>query len=253
LSPVTTAGDLIIGNGANSSTRLPIGADTYVLTSNGTTATWAASTGSGAGTITRTDFVATASQTVFTVTYPVGLIDVYRNGVKLATTDFTATNGTSFTLATGAAAGDLIQAEVFNALNLYQTITTDTFSGNGSTTVFTMSVAPANAASTLVAISGVIQDPSTYTVASTTLTFSTAPPTGTGNISVRYLGVTAATPGSGGQFFGNATVKAIAYNANSIAEDLTVTTGNNGYSAGPITLEPTYTVTVEPGSRWVII
>jgi hypothetical protein len=45
LSPVTTTGDLIIGNGANSSTRLPIGANSYVLTSNGTTATWAASTG----------------------------------------------------------------------------------------------------------------------------------------------------------------------------------------------------------------
>ena len=45
LSPVTTTGDLIIGNGTNSSTRLPIGANSYVLTSNGTTATWAASTG----------------------------------------------------------------------------------------------------------------------------------------------------------------------------------------------------------------
>jgi len=45
LSPVTTAGDLIIGNGTNSATRLAIGANTYVLTSNGTTATWSASSG----------------------------------------------------------------------------------------------------------------------------------------------------------------------------------------------------------------
>jgi hypothetical protein len=45
LSPVTTTGDLIIGNGANSATRLPIGANTYVLTSDGSTASWAASTG----------------------------------------------------------------------------------------------------------------------------------------------------------------------------------------------------------------
>jgi hypothetical protein len=42
LSPITTTGDLIIGNGTNSATRLPIGANSYVLTSNGTTATWAA-------------------------------------------------------------------------------------------------------------------------------------------------------------------------------------------------------------------
>ena len=40
LSPVTTTGDLIIGNGTNSATRLGIGANGYVLTSNGTTATW---------------------------------------------------------------------------------------------------------------------------------------------------------------------------------------------------------------------
>ena len=47
LSPVTTTGDLIIGNGTNSSTRLPIGANTYVLTSNGTTASWGAPPASG--------------------------------------------------------------------------------------------------------------------------------------------------------------------------------------------------------------
>jgi hypothetical protein len=60
-------------------------------------------------------------------------------------------------------------------------------------------------------------------------------------------------PPSGGQYFGNATVKAIAYNANTIGENLTVTTGNNGYSAGPITISDTFTVTVESGAVWIII
>lgn len=68
---------------------------------------------------------------------------------------------------------------------------TDQFSGNGSTVAFTMSVAPANTASVLVAITGIMQDPSTYSVVGTTLTFSAAPPTGTGNISVRYMGIPA--------------------------------------------------------------
>ena len=68
---------------------------------------------------------------------------------------------------------------------------TDQFSGNGSTVAFTLSVAPANTASILVAVTGVVQDPSTYSVSGTTLTFSQAPPTGTGNISVRYLGIPA--------------------------------------------------------------
>ena len=47
LSPITTAGDLILGNGANSATRLGIGANGYLLTSNGTTASWAAAPAAG--------------------------------------------------------------------------------------------------------------------------------------------------------------------------------------------------------------
>jgi hypothetical protein len=46
LSPITTTGDLILGNGTNSATRLGIGTNGQVLTSNGTTATWAAGGGS---------------------------------------------------------------------------------------------------------------------------------------------------------------------------------------------------------------
>jgi len=45
LSPITTTGDLIIGNGSNSATRLGIGSNGYVLTSNGTTAAWQAASG----------------------------------------------------------------------------------------------------------------------------------------------------------------------------------------------------------------
>jgi len=51
LSPITTAGDLILGNGTNSATRLAIGSNTYVLTSNGTTASWQPASGGGSGTV----------------------------------------------------------------------------------------------------------------------------------------------------------------------------------------------------------
>jgi hypothetical protein len=54
-----------------------------------------------------------------------------------------------------------------------------------------MSVAPAGVSNVLVAVSGVLQDPSTYSVVGNTLTFTAAPPSGTGNISCRYLGVPA--------------------------------------------------------------
>jgi hypothetical protein len=62
-----------------------------------------------------------------------------------------------------------------------------------------------------------------------------------------------AAAGGGGQFFGSAAVKAIAYNANTIGENVTVTTGNNGLSAGPITISNTFTVTVQSGAVWVIV
>lgn len=49
LSPVTTQGDLIIGDAANQNTRLAIGSASTVLTSNGTTASWQAATTSSVG------------------------------------------------------------------------------------------------------------------------------------------------------------------------------------------------------------
>ena len=98
---------------------------------------------------------------------------------------------------------------------------TDQFSGDGSTTVFTMSVAPANSASVIVAVSGVLQDPSTYAVSGTSLTFSGAPPAGSGNISARYLGI----PASG-----------VATTAYRTLTEFTATSGQTTFSV------PSYTV-----------
>ena len=58
---------------------------------------------------------------------------------------------------------------------------------------------------------------------------------------------------AGGQYFGSAATKAIAYNSNTIGENVTVTAGNNGLSAGPITISSTFAVTVETGATWVIV
>jgi hypothetical protein len=71
------------------------------------------------GTSERQVYTATASQTTFTVTYDVGFVDVYLNGVKLqAGTDFTATNGTSIVLTTGATAGDIVDIVAFGAFSI---------------------------------------------------------------------------------------------------------------------------------------
>jgi hypothetical protein len=63
-------------------------------------------------------------------------------------------------------------------------IAVDAFSGNGSTTAFTLSGDPGSENNTQVYVSGVYQEKDTYSVSGTTLTFSTAPPTGTSNIEV---------------------------------------------------------------------
>ncbi len=117
LSPITTTGDLIIGTGTNTASRLGIGANATVLTSNGTTATWAAITPTGS-TYTRTSFTATAGQTTFTVTYTVGYIQVYLNGVLLNSTDYTATSGTSVVLSVAAALNDIVETIAYNTTSV---------------------------------------------------------------------------------------------------------------------------------------
>ena len=57
---------------------------------------------------------ATANQTSFSFAYNVGFLDVYINGVKLTTNEFTATNGTSVVLTEGAFLGDQVQFISFN-------------------------------------------------------------------------------------------------------------------------------------------
>ena len=146
LSPITLTGDLILGNGANSATRLGIGANGYVLTSNGTTASWAAGGGSGA---TITNDVATSTNV-----YP-----VFAN----------ATSGTFGTAYTS------------NANYLYKPSTGE-----------------------LTAIAHVSSN-------------------------------------------------GIQVNANTVATSYTIATGNNGLSAGPVSVNSGITVTVSSGSTWSVV
>ena len=71
-------------------------------------------------------------------------------------------------------------------------ISTNEFSGNGSTTAFTLSADPSTENNTQVYIDGVYQEKGTYAVSGTTLTFSTAPPNGT---SIEVMAFTASSVG----------------------------------------------------------
>ena len=70
---------------------------------------------------------ATAAQTSFTVTggYRINELGVYRNGVRLVQgKDFTASDGSTVTLLSGATVGDLIEFVIFDSFNIADAIKT---------------------------------------------------------------------------------------------------------------------------------
>lgn len=78
-------------------------------------------------------FIATSGQTTFTITggYTVGLIDVFINGARLSTADYTATNSTTVVLGTAAVLNDIV--DVVN----YTATFTAGISGTGTTNYLT--------------------------------------------------------------------------------------------------------------------
>jgi hypothetical protein len=102
-----------------------------------------------------------------------------------------------------------------------------------------------------------------YSTSSSALTAGTlpAPAGGTGLTSPGTAGNVLTSNGtawtsaafSGGQYFGTATTKAIAYNSTSIAENITTTSGNNCLSVGPITIASGFAVTIASGQRWLVL
>lgn len=83
---------------------------------------------------TVTTITATASQTTFTPTggYTVGYCDVYYNGIKLVGgTDFTATDGLTVVLTTGATSGAVVEIITYGSVTITDAVrrSGDTFAG----------------------------------------------------------------------------------------------------------------------------
>ena len=81
------------------------GTNGQVLQTTGVGVTWATLPSAR----TTTTIIAAEDQTSFPFTYNVGFLDVFYNGVKLANTEFTASNGTSVVLGDVAYAGDIVE------------------------------------------------------------------------------------------------------------------------------------------------
>jgi len=127
------------------------------------------------------------------------------------------------------------------------TMNSSQFTGNGSTTNFTLSQSVGNTNEIEVFVGNVRQDPhSAYTVSGgTTLSFTTAPPAGTNNIYVVYIGKSLGevTPGENSIEFGM--IKAIngGYeNKATISSTFTVDAADNMMVCGPVSYTGTVTV-----------
>jgi len=123
-------------------------------------------------------FVATSNQTSFSgndansvsLSYASGTIQVFLNGILLDPTDYTASNGTSVVLDTGATSGDILFISRFAGVNPFDDFkyvadaNQTTFTGsdaNSETLIYT----PSNLA---VYLNGVLLDPTDFTATSGT-------------------------------------------------------------------------------------
>ena len=119
------------------------------------------------------------------------------NAGTSATNASTSASGASTSASNAASSASAASTSATNAAasattaqNSAGTNNVDRFSGNNSTTAFTLSSAPSSENNTYVFISGVYQQKDTYSISGTTLTFSAAPPTGTNNIEVQHVSTT---------------------------------------------------------------
>ena len=104
---LTTGNTILTGTVSAGSTT---GADGQYLISTGVGVSWT-TLPTARTTSTQT---AIEDQTSFNFNYNIGFVDVFYNGVKLANTEFTATNGTSVVLNDVAYAGDLVEFVSYN-------------------------------------------------------------------------------------------------------------------------------------------
>ena len=129
------------------------------------------------------------------------------------------------------------------------TFSSEYFSGNGSTTAFNLSYSTGNEASVLVCISGVKQKTDSYALINGQIVFTEAPPAGTSNIELTYLGNRITV----NPYLSADSQGIVRINANILTENCTITTGYNASSAGPLTVANNVVVTVSNNSTWTIV
>ena len=286
-----TTGDIIYASATNTLSKLAAGTDGYVLTMASGLPSWAVN--NATTTRTTTTFTATAGQTTFTVSYNVGYIDIFRNGVRLATGDYNATNGTTVILSTGANLGDTVEFVAYSTLSVFGSVTSFSAGstgltpstatggsvtlggtlaigsgGTGQTTATTAfnALAPNQATNTgkylttdgtnaswATVVSGAAITNDTSTASNLYPLFSTT----TSGVPTTIYTSNAKylyKPSTGDlQASQVAASNGLILNNATIATSYTIAAGYNASSVGPVTVSGGVTVTVPSGSRWVVL
>ena len=225
-------------------------------------------------------YTADSGQSAFTgadnnssiLNYTANNILVQVNGVIQVTgVDYTATNGSTVTLTEAADSGDAIVISAFNSGNVafgqaveqdfkYNITGTPSVVEDSDTSGNILSI---NTLGTIVTLNGLTLRPTTdYTLATDKVNF-TVPLDSGDEVMVRsYNTLTVADTVSatnGGTFAGHVTARTITtsqpfhVNSQTVTEDFTLSAGNNAMAAGPVTINTGKTITLQAGTRWVIV
>lgn len=225
-------------------------------------------------------YTATSGQTAFTgadnnssiLDYTAGNILVQVNGVIQVTgVDYTASNGSLVTLTEAADSGDAVVISSFNTGTVaFGNAVEQDFKYNISGTPSIVedsdtsgNVLAINTNGTIVTLNGLTMRPTTdYTLATDKVTFTSPLDSGDEVMIRTYNVLTVADTVSatnGGTFTGHITAKTITtsqpfhINSQTVTEDFTLSAGNNAMAAGPITINSGKTITLQAGTRWVVV
>ena len=137
--------------------------------------------GSSGGTVTieKNVYTGDGSDVTFDTTTAIANennVQVYIDGVYQSKDNYT-TSGSTVTMST--APGNGTSVELIHMVSTSGVIARDSFTGNGSTTAYVLSMSILDENATQVYLDGVYQSKDNYSTSGSTLTFSTAPPNGT--------------------------------------------------------------------------
>jgi hypothetical protein len=131
------------------------------------------------GVIARDSFTGDGSTVAYVLSLSItneNATQVYIDGVYQSKDNYT-TSGSTLTFSTSPANGSAIEVVHIKAVDV-SSLNKNSFTGDGSTTDFTLSQSIDDENKTFVFIQGVYQEKTTYSISGTTLTFSTAPQNG---------------------------------------------------------------------------